>query len=107
MNAFLLGFIKRASHADERGEERASLSKDRLQGIQKAVDKWWYSSDRKKMADVNQFYCAIRNDIGGLAGYACLTKVGNPYNSRLVISTVLGPGMSPKGKDVTNEVYFN
>lgn len=101
MNLLLVGIIKEALHAHERGQERLNLPKDSIDGIQKKMDQIWYSHGRQKLRSGSYYYSPLRDPEKNILGYAAFQRVGKtPYTSRLVLTTILSKHMKPRGDNI-------
>lgn len=100
----VIELIKQSLHAHERGQQRLNLPPSSVDEIQKMVDKMWYSRGRKKLTESN-YYSPLRDPSQNIIGYATFQKVGNPYRSRLVLTTILSSEMKPRGSNIGN--FFN
>lgn len=91
---------KIALHAHDRIQERLSLPPESADQIQKAVDKMWFSFGRGKLHASN-YYAPIKDHDSCLQGYAAFQRVGkHPQSSRLILTTVLGKHMRPRGTNI-------
>ena len=91
-------------HAHERGQERLQLPKESIDEIQRVADKMWYDYGRKKLFS-DSYYTPLRSKDNNLLGYATFQRVGKPYRSRLILTTILSNKMKPKGDNIGS--FFN
>lgn len=95
---------KLAAHQHDRGLERLKLPKESIDAIQRAADRMYYSHGRRKLLGDN-YFSKLRDQHHNTAGYAAFKRVGNPYNGRLILATILSKEMRPRGTDITD--FFN
>ena len=86
-------------HAHERGEERLQLPRESVDEIQRLADKMWYGYGRKKLFGV-KYYTPLRDKSQNILGYAAFQRVGQPYKGRLILTTILGREMKPRGDNI-------
>jgi hypothetical protein len=98
---YLLQLLKLgASHAVERGQERLKLPPESVKKIQQMADRMWYSEGRKKITGGTEYYAPLRDHTHSVIGHAGFRKIGNPYRSRLILTTILSGHMKPKGTNI-------
>lgn len=91
--------IKLALHALDRLRERTRLPDEAVKHLQA------YTRDANVPAGF--YYLPIQNDDGTHAGYAAFKTVETNNNPRkLVLATVLGPHMRPKGSPLPGPLAY-
>lgn len=95
---------KFAAHQHDRGLERLKLPKESIDAIQRAADRMYFSHGRKKLFGQN-YFSRLKDDHHNDVGYAAFKRVGNPYNGRLILATILSKEMRPRGDDISH--FFN
>lgn len=82
--------MKFAAHAHDRIEERTPFHRSYVNHLQLAVDSLGLTGAH--------YHVPLRNNKGAVVGFAQFRRVPNRANP--VLTTVLGPNMSPKGQSI-------
>lgn len=89
-------FTKEARHALERLQERTSLPPDVIPHLEAAADRL------SSQVPEGHYYLPLNGANGALVGYAAFKTVPGYPRHKLVLATILGPHMHPKGSSLSH-----
>lgn len=98
---------KQALHSHDRGHERLKLDRASVDMIQRAVDDMWYRNGHKKLV-ADHYHTRITDQHNNLMGYAALKRINKEgRRPRLILASILGKEMHPRGQDISYLVNTN